>query len=439
MMESDQESAINDYLTRFLLRYFRNATKAEVLRPTIDQKRDVELLRLHWAISTSVRELVSHLSQHRHEIQAVLESRRHEDDVRVRGRFDARATLVRRLVTGQPTLTVSYEPARTLESGPNRVLTWVLESAWRLALHFDALLPKGASYRAAIKQHKPRLKEIRRFDAIHQATKRIDLTRRPGPRAVKEASRARQKLYVLACNAYRDLQLIEAGDTVSVTKLLNDTLLGPLHYWQRYELAVGLAVSKALSVALEQPFELNFLGGGSEPISRVGGYEVHWQSRTKAYEEPVPEPSEVLTRKLLKLYGLASGADRPDLVVLDSEGEVVSLVEVKYSSNRESDGADSLRSAVSQLVRYSRGYRQMALIEKLLDHSIVAVSRHETERAPVPKPVGLPLIVDFNDILQHHLSNWAQRLVEARQLETNAIGNSQQARVFQFGLFAARI
>ncbi len=439
MTESSQESAINDYLTRFLLRYFRNATKVGIMHPTIDQKRDAELLRLHWAISESVRELVSHLSQHRHEIQAVLETRRHEDDVRVRGRFDARATLLRRLVTGQPTLTVFHEPARTFESGPNRVLTWVLESAWRLALHFDDLLPKGASYRAAIKQHKPRLKEIRRYDAILQSTKRIDLTRRPGPQAVKEASRARQKLYVLACNAYRDLELIEAGDTDSVTKLLNDTLLGPLHYWRRYELAVGLAVTKALSGALEQPFELNFLGGGSEPISHVGGYEVHWQSRTKGYEEPVPEPSEELTGKLLKRYGLTSGADRPDLVVLDSEGEVVSVVEVKYSSNRESDGADSLRSAVGQLVRYSRGYRQMALIEELLDHSIVAVSRHETGRVPVPKPFGLPLIVDFEDILQHELSYWAQRLVVARQVETNASSDSGQARVTQFGLFAARI
>jgi len=439
MTDSSQESAINDYLTGFLLRYFRNATRVAIMRPTIDQKRDVELLRLHWAISGSVRDLIDHLSQHRHEIQAVLESRRHEDDVRVRGRFDARATLVRRLVTGQPTLTVSHEPARTFESGPNRVLTWVLESAWRLALHFDDLLPKGASYKAAIEQHTRRLKEIRRYDAILQATKRIDLVRRPGPQAVKEASRARQKLYVLACNAYRNLQLIEAGDRDSITKLFNDTLVGPMHFWQRYELVVGLAVTKALSAALEQPFELNFLGSGSEPISRVGGYEVHWQSRTKAYEEPLPEPSEELTRKLLKLYGLASGADRPDLVVLDSDGEAVSVVEVKYSSNRESDGADSLRSAVSQLVRYSRGYRQMALIEKLLDHSIVAVSQHETGRAPVPKPVGLPLIVDFNDILQHHLSNWAQRLVAARQVETNASSDSRQVPLAQFGLFAARI
>ena len=437
-MQGSPESAINDYLTRFLLRYFRNATKVGIMHPTLDPKRDVGLLRLHWAISQPVRDLVSHLSQHRHDIQAVLESRRHEDDGGlVRGRFDARATLFRRLVTGQPTLTVSQEPVRTFESGPNRVLTWVLESAWRLALRFDELLPERATYREIIEQHTPGLKQIRRFDAILQATKTMDLMRRPGPQAVKEASRSRHKLYVLACKAYRELQLIEAGNADSIVKLLNDTLLGPLHTWQRYELAVGLAVTKALSVALKRPFELNFLAGGSEPISRIDGYEVHWQSRTKAYKEPAPEPSEVITGKLLKLYGLSSGTDRPDLLVLDSKGEVVSVIEVKYSSNRESDGADTLRRAVGQLVRYSRGYREMAQIGKLLDHSIVAVSRHGTGRMPAPKPLGLPLIVDFEDILQHRLRYWAQRLVAARQVESNAGSFSRQAQAAQIGLFAA--
>ncbi|MXW20566.1 MAG: hypothetical protein F4Z95_07155 [Gammaproteobacteria bacterium] len=434
MTQSSLETEINDYLTGFLLRYFRNAVKVGIMHPTLDPKRDVDLLRLHWAISQSVRDLVNHLSQNRHDIQAVLETRRYEDDGRVRGRFDARATLIRRLVTGQPTLTVSHEPARTFESGPNRVLIWVVESAWRLALHFDDLLPEGASYKAIIEKHLPGLKEIRRFDAILQATKRIDLTRRPGPQAVKEASRSRQKLYLLACKAYRELQLIEAGNSDSITRLLNDTLLGPLHFWQRYELVVALAVTKALSVALQQRFDLSFLGGGSEPVSRVGGYEVYWQVRTKAYKKPAPEPSEAMAEKLLKLYDLSSGADRPDVVVLDSKGKVVSVVEVKYSSNRESDGADSLRSAVSQLVRYSRGYRPMAQIEKLLDHSIVAVSGHETGRMPVPKPFGLPLIVDFEDILQHHLRYWADCLVEM-----NASGDSQRVQAAQIGLFAARI
>lgn len=419
MSEGSSETAINDYLTRFLLRYFRNAVSVGVKHPNLDPERDLDLLRLHWAISEPVRELVKHLSQHRHEIQAVLESRRHEDDARVRGRFDASATLIQRLRTGHPTMTVSHEQVRTFGSGPNHVLTWVLETAWRLGLHFEHLLPEGASYRAAIEQNTPWLEKIRRFDAIRQAAKMIDLTRRPGPQAVKEASRSRRQIYVLACHAYRALRSIEAGDPSSIVKLLNDTLLGPLRLWQRYELAVGLGVARALSVALVQPIALEFLGGVGTPISRVGGYRVHWQSRTQAYELPLAEPSEQVAAKLLEQYGLSPGSDRPDLVVLDAAGDAVSIIEVKHFSSEENDGADALRSAIGQLVRYTRGYRPMAQIEDLLDHSIVAVIRHEAGESPDPKPYGLPLIVDFEGIKQLHLEAWADRLVAAVGTENN--------------------
>lgn len=414
MSETETERTINDYLTRFLLRYFRNAVVVGVERPDMDAERDLDLLRLHWAISEPVRELVTYLSQHRHEIQAVLESRRQEDDARVRGRFDARATMIRRLVTGHPTLTVSHEPVRTFNSGPNHVLTWVLEQAWRLALRFQDMLPEGASYRAAIEESAPGLEQIRRFDAIHQAAKQINLSRRPGPQAVKEASRSRRQIYVLACEAYRSLQAIEAGETEAITKLLNDTLLGPLHLWQRFELAVGLGVAKALSAASARPVALGFFGGGREPVARVGDYEVHWQSRTCAYREPPAEPSEALTAKLLEQYGLPAGADRPDLVVLDAAaGEAVAVIEVKYFSSMVSDGADALRGAVGQLVRYARGYRTLEHIDGLLDHSIAAVIRREAGRMPDPKPYGLPMIVDFEGIMQRGLEPWARRLVEA--------------------------
>jgi len=412
MSESGTETAINDYLTRFLLRYFRNAVAVGVKHPDIDVERDLELLRLHWAISEPVRELVTYLSQHRHEIQAVLESCRQEDDARVRGRFDARATMIRRLVTGHPTLTVSHEPVRTFNSGPNHVLTWVLEQAWRLALRFEDMLPEGASYMAAIEESTPGLERIRRFDAIHQAAKQINLARRPGPQAVKEASRSRRQIYVLACRAYRSLQSIEAGEAESIIKLLNDTLLGPLHLWQRFELVVGLGVARALSAATGRPTALGFLAGGREPIARVGGYEVHWQSRTRAYQQPRTEPSEALIARLLDQYGLPVGAERPDLVVLDATaGEAVAIVEVKYFASEESDGADALRGAIGQLVRYARGYRPMEHIDGLLDHSIAAVIRHKEGRMPDPKPYGLPLIADFEGIMRGHLEPWARCLV----------------------------
>ena len=109
------------------------------------------------------------------------------------------------------------------------------------------MLPEGASYIEALEASAPGLETIRRFDAIHQAAKNLNLTRRPSAQAAKEASRSRRTIYVLAYEAYRSLQAIEAGDEVSIFNLLNDTLLGPMHAWQRFELTVGLGLAKALS------------------------------------------------------------------------------------------------------------------------------------------------------------------------------------------------
>ena len=411
MNEGDLHTEINDYLSRFLLRYFCSAVNVRVSRPDEDVGRDIDLLRLHWAISEPVCELIKYLSQHRHEIQTVLESQIMEDDVKVRGRFDARATMIRRLVTGYPTLTVSHEPVRTYESGPNHVLTWVLETAWRLALHFEDKLPEGASYRDLLKKCTPGLEKIRRFDAIHQASKTINLTRRPGSQALKAARRSRHRIYVLAYHAYHLLHLIEARDEDSINRLLNDTLLGPLKLWQRYELAAGLAAARTLSDVLSKPIELGFLCGGGEPICRIGGYEIYWQNRTQAYEHPQLEPSEKETAKLLEHYGLKVGVDRPDLVVLDENAKAVSIIEVKCFLNQETDNDDAVRIAMGQLVRYARGYLPITQIRDLLDTSIVAVVHSKIAQKNDPKPYGIPLIIDFDAIKQSYLEPWASHLV----------------------------
>jgi hypothetical protein len=217
------------------------------------------------------------------------------------------------------------------------------------------------------------------------------------------------------------LQAIETGDEASLLKLLKETLLGPLHAWQRFELAVALGVARGLSTAHAQPVSLGFFGA-AEPIARVGTYDVYWQSRTSPWRGYVPEPSEEVVSLLLKQYGLSEGADRPDLIVLDREaGEAVAIAEVKYFSTEESDGADALRAAVGQLVRYARGYCDFAEIDALLDHSFVALARAANGWNPAPKPSGLPLVVDFDGIVGSQLEGWARRLVRTRTPATEAV------------------
>ena len=416
-MSKDLDSEINDYLARFLLRYFRNAVAVRVEHPDVDTGQDLDLLRLHWAISEPVQSLVAHLRENVHQVHAVLDSCSKEDDARVRGRFDARATAIRRMVTGHPTLMVSHEQLRTYDSGPNHVLTWVLEQAWRLTMRFQEMLPQGASYIEALEASVPGLVMIRRFDAIHQAAKQLNLTRRPSAQAAKEASRSRRTIYVLAYEAYNSLQAIEAGDEVSIFNLLNDTLLGPMHVWQRFELTVGLGLARALSAALLRPIALGFFGGGREPIATIGAYEIYWQSRTVAWCAPPLDPSEVIVSKLLREYGLQEGMDRPDLVVLDRDtDEAVSIIEVKYFAGSETDRADVLRGAINQLVRYARGYRGIDKLDDLLDHSIAALVRTESGWNPEIVPHGLPLVVSFEEITRLKLKSWARRLISRNAL-----------------------
>ena len=416
-MREGLDTAVNDYLTQFLLRYFQNATDVTVRKPELQRNEDLELLRYHWAVSEPVRKLVACLRESPQQLQAVLEVRLREDDARIHGRFDSRATVIRRLVTGHPTVIVSHEPRRTYDSGPNHVLAWVLETAWRLLGRFRDIAPADASYSDLIQGCAPGLEAVRRFDAMHQVAKAPKAERRPSSQAVTEASRSRRPIYVLASHAYRRLLEIESGDATAILDLLNDTLLGPLEAWRRFELAVGLGLARGLSTAQGQGVDLGLFVGGGEPMATVGKYGIYWQTATKEYQAPTQEPSEACTSKLLRAYGLAEGGDRPDLVVLDEQacGKAIAVVEVKYNSSSEIQAVDYIREAAAQLVRYSRGYRSIENIETILDHSVIALARYDNDFMPWEKPYGIPRLIDFDAIRNGAMERWARSVLQQRE------------------------
>lgn len=410
-MSADIDAKIKDYLVEFLLRYFRKAVSVTIGRLDSDAKQDLYLLKLHWSVSKPIEKLIEHLRKNPHEVTAVLESRLCEDDARVRGRFNARGTAIRQMMTGHPTLIVSHEPLRAYRSGPNHVLIWVLEQARRLALEFQSRLPEYASYLEEVEKITSALETARRFDAIQHAAKQLDLTRRPSSQAVKEARRSRRPIYRLACAAYQFLEAVESGDEEAIIELLNDTLLAPRPAWQRFELAVGLGLTRALSDAHGQPASLKFLSGGSQPIATVGEYAVYWQLSTDVWREPERELSEKILLRLFEQYGFKQGLGRPDLVILSqAASKAVAVVEVKYFKNKEDNGEGNLKGALSQIVRYARGYRDPDNLDDILDHSIVALAYFGSRWNPDPKPYGLPLVVDFDGILRNHLNEWACRL-----------------------------
>lgn len=405
------DSEVTDHIAGFLLRYFRTAVEAGAKRPHVDAARDRDLLRLHWASSPVVRGLADHVLQHRHEIQSMLSSTRRIEDGMVRGRIDARATLLHRRMTGLATAMVSDEPLRSYDSGPNQVLIWVLMQAWSLGMRFASMLPANASYRETITTSMQTLEQVRRIQTIGIMVAAAPAMKRPGSAALLEARRSRREVYRRASDAYDTLLRIETGDPETIATLLRKTLLAPLEAWRRYELAIAFSVAEAFAASGEGSLTLNLLMGDTRsPIVRVGRYEVYWQSRTDYYRTPEIEPSERVVHRILDAYSLSASSDRPDLVVVDKDRErVAAIIEVKYLTAE--DAADRVRSAVGQLVRYARLYKSIDEIGPLLGRSLVAVSQGLSGLAlPNPLPADVPMLCDFASIRRGQLGDWVERL-----------------------------
>lgn len=405
------DTDISDHIAGFLLRYFRTAASAGAKRPYIDAARDRDLLRLHWAFSPVVRSLATYVLQHRHEIQSMLMTTRRVEDGMVRGRIDARATLLHRRMTGLSTAMVSDEPLRSYDSGPNQVLIWVLMQAWSLGMRFAAMLPASASYREAVTATVQTLEQVRRIQAIALIAADASAAKRPGSAALLDAGRSRREIYRRARDAYETLLRIEAGDPETIVTMLRHTLLAPLEAWRRYELAIAFSVAEAFAANGERPLVLNLLMGDTgTPIVRVGRYAIYWQSRTDFYRPPELDPSELVARHILDAYGLSASSDRPDLVVIDTEDRnVAAVIEVKYLTAE--DASDRVRSAVEQLVRYARLYHPIDETGPLLGRSLIAVSQGlEGITTREPLPPGVPMISDFAAIRQGQLGAWVERL-----------------------------
>lgn len=406
----DPSVLITNHITRILLRYFRNAERAGAAGSRADAQRDLELLRLHWSISPKIQKLTEHILRHRHETQSFLTLRVRSDDGPIRGRLDARATSIQRMVAGHAAVTVSYEAVRSFASGPNHALTWVLQHAWLLSGRFLALLPHDASYRPIVERSAAGLDQTRKIEAIRRATADISLARRPSAGALQEAARSRRRVYRLAYEAYLCLAALEAGDAAVIHEVLHDTLLTPIEVWRRFELAVGLDLARALEATGAGQMELNVLAGDSRtPIARVGRFSVFWQTRTPHYQAPQLEPSEIIDRQVLAGYGLGPDIDRPDLIVTDDKaGTVVAVVEVKFFAAAGEDAWDRLRDAAHQVVRYSRGYRDLPEIAELLTHSVIALVRRPSFAAPLA--AEQPLVVDFAEMQADGLHAWARAI-----------------------------
>lgn len=404
------DAAIVDFSAGVLLRYFRGGALIAGEAPRLDHRRDIDLLKGHWAVSGPVRALVSYVLAHPHETQSLLTFKMRIDDAVARGRIDAIRTWSYRLQSGMPSAIVAAEPVRSFNTGPNLVLAWVLREAAAYTARLSSWQGPSSPYLDAIEEAQSEVRAVQRIEALRDPLRAASLGQRPGVGAIRTAARSRQQIYRLAVSAYQLLQGLEQGDPEAIKTVARTALIAPLESWRRFELAVGLATGEALAAASGSPLHLHLLGGDSSgPIISAGRFSVHWQQRTPYYTAPELEPSELITHDVLRAYGLSIGADRPDLVVVDQEtGEVAAVIEVKYLAGDTANAR--FREAVDQVVRYARGYAEIGQTGPLIRRSLVALSQGAP--ALIDADAEAPASVDFEGIRRTELSAWAQRLAE---------------------------
>jgi hypothetical protein len=403
---------LHDYLARVLLRYFRDGRAATIEKPRLRDAEDLDLLRLHWAASAVVRILCEHVVLHRHEVQSAFTERLRFDDAVVRGRIDARRTQHERALSGHPTRVVFAEQVRAYTTGPNHVLVWVIQRAHLLLNRFAAEADQASGYARLVEDARRAVTAAKRVGNVAQAISEADYTQRPSPQSLAQAAAARRPLYQLAHQAYASLKRIEAGDEAAVAQLLRATLVAPLHDWQALELAAALGMASALAEA--QGCEVQFtriVPGGGGAILTAGSFSLFWQTRTAKYVPPPLEPSEKRTADILTAYGVDGGDDRPDIVIVEAtSGRVVAVAEMKYYTDETDGWRSALRSAVPQLVRYARGYASDEVLDEVLRRSLVGLWVYPPNVRPCTKPDNTPTVIDFFDLSQNRLSDWARRL-----------------------------
>lgn len=402
------DAAIVDYSAALFLRYFRTGAQVEGDVPRLDQRRDIEVLKGHWALSAPVRGLVEYLLARPHETQALLAFRTRVDDAVARGRIDAIRSWQYRLQTGLPSAVVSHEPVRSFETGPNLLLAWVLREAASFTARLLSWQGPMSPYLPVIETAQRDMRKVHRLEALREPLRAVALGRRPSAGAVRDSARSRRDLYRRAVDAYVLLQGIERGDMAAMDRVARSALIGPLEDWRRFELAVGLAVGEALALAVGTPLQLHLLASkSSDPIATAGRFAVYWQQITQYHQKPALEPSEMAARTALKAYGMAFGTERPDLVVVDrNKNAVVAVVEVKYIAGDTADAR--FREAVDQVVRYARAYAPGGETGELISRSLIALSRGAPQL--IDQTAAAPRSIDFGGISRNELSAWAAAL-----------------------------
>lgn len=407
-------SGLDVRVLRILLRFFRSGGHVTVETDQLQLKDDLEYLRIQWAMSRQVEDLVRHLLENRHEAQATLETIPREAAGYIRGRLNPVETIKRQRITGNRALASFLEPRRDFSTGPNHVLGWVLRYSEHTLRRYKQLLSGAEGYNDRVGRILAQMESVLQIKGIGEAIANTSIRIRPAHNAVAQAGRSRRRLYRKAYLAHRLLVDIESGDKDAIQDVLSGSLLGPLEDWQKFELLMALRMSEALAIATGHDLELRPIAiGSSRPIAAFGPFDVYWQNRCPLAAVVAAEPSEQFVNEILQAYDVKAGWDRPDVVICHrAHGRVVTVGEAKYSTSLLT-WSDGFRDAASQVVRYARLYGAHSPLRPLLVRSLIAVSNLPEAQRKMPTPDGVPTAVGLPELIEGKLDAWATRVLSS--------------------------
>jgi hypothetical protein len=395
--------------------------QAEIHRTGVGRVRgsDVEALRLYWALSPWVGQLADRVIHHPRDVREALASEETVTYGEIPPFVNARETVLAQQRVDDPCVFVGEDISSTVLSGANHVVAWTLSEAYAVIAStirrggldesYEWIADRMALLESALRVHA--LREILLYPVAQY---------RPGRASLRLAGKSRAQLYRLAVSAYWALEDVERLREDVLRGLFSQTVLPILKVWQRFELAVALAVTEALSDALAVPVKMAYPLRSGAPMAEIGEYAVLWQRSLPLRPENRLDESERLVKLLLDSLSLSQGAGRADIVVCrGGTRQAMALVECKWFQEAESAQGAAV-DACTQLVRYARDLHPSSLDEsiKLLSRSAIVVTSRNglPERMDAGDAVKL---TDLEGLESESLMHWAANLVSLIEREHN--------------------
>lgn len=274
-MSNDSIDAVSRFCLSVILGSYKRLVPKGRLLSTAEARAERDALLLAWAMSNDAHEIaLGAIGQHSGVRQGqTLEASVHFGQIT--GSIEARETLLQQHLTTDPSLFVVIEVRPSRES-----LMWRQVVAWTLKLARDEI-SKSLQSEQAYNKHILEARLAGYKSALAMPTLRGTILGRlgrsqPGEAAINYARRSKTGLHPKAADCLRIYQGLRRLAPFALRRIISDAIFDRLRDQHLLELAGGLALAEALSVASGHPLVWNSSIASDGVMAKVGPFAVGW-------------------------------------------------------------------------------------------------------------------------------------------------------------------